>query len=49
MCNITIPGNLIEDLPDLQKPQLEDAVFGKIYKSIENAEGDNKQKKITLS
>ena len=45
MCNITtIPGNLIEDLPDLQKAQLEDAVFGKLYKSIENAEGDNKQK-----
>ena len=33
-----------EDLPDLQKAQLEDAVFGKLYKSIENAEGDNKQK-----
>ena len=44
MCNITIPGNLIEDLPDLQKAQLEDAVFGKLYKSIENAVGDNKQK-----
>ena len=35
MCNITtIPGNLIEDLPDLQKAQLEEeeAVFGKLQK-----------------
>ena len=39
MCNIrTIPRNLVEDLPDLQKAQLEDNVFGKLYKSIENAE-----------
>ena len=39
MCNIrTIPRNLVEDLLDLQKAQLEDNVFGKLYKSIENAE-----------
>jgi len=49
MCNITAisesnPGNLTEDLPDLLKSQLEDAVSGQLYKSIENAECDNKKK-----
>ena len=52
MCNITAisesnPGNLTEDLPDLQKAQLEDAVFGQLYKSIEHDEYDNKKGIIT--